>query len=63
MIDEGLGSSNVHDSVITVFPLHVDVELLDAFLVGDFEHFFMDDFSAGVKFPIAVFVPHGIADC
>jgi hypothetical protein len=63
LVDKGLGCSDVHDSIIAVFPLHIDVELFDAFLVGDFKHFLMDNFTAGVKFPITVFVAHGIANC
>jgi hypothetical protein len=63
LIDKTLGSSNVHDSVIAVFPLHIDDDFFDAFLVGDFEHFLMDNFTAGVKLPITVFVAHSIANC
>ena len=61
MVDEGLGCGDVHNSVIAVLPLHVDVELLDAFLVGDLKHFLMDDFSAGIEFPVPVLVAHGIS--
>ncbi len=61
LVDESLSGGDVHDGVVAVLPLHVDVELLDAFLVGKFEHFFMDEFSAGIELPVPILVAHSIS--
>ncbi len=59
---ECLGSSNMHDSVVTVLPIKADFEGQWSFVVGDGHHFLVDELGTSVELPGAVLITHGVSN-